>query len=128
MSWVFNCNSPRGGHTIFEGIHRLAPGETLLLRGGRITGRSHRHALPEAPPRAMAEDEALRLLDAALMDSAYGASALRCPLRHVSFGRGIDSSAILACMARLNDKPVRCVHGRFPEKLRAWTNANTRAP
>ena len=103
-----------GRHTIFEGIHRLAPGETLLLRGGRITGRSHRHALPEAPPRAFAEDEALKLLDAALMDSVTVHQRSDVPYGMFLSG-GIDSSAILACMARLNEKPVRAFTAGFPK-------------
>ena len=102
-----------GRHTIFDGIHRLAPGETLVLRGGRITGRHHRHAVPEAPPRTISEDEALTLLDAALMDSVMVHQRSDVPYGMFLSG-GIDSSAVLACMARLNDKPVRAFTAGFP--------------
>jgi len=58
-----------GRDTIFEGIHRVAPGETLVLRGGRIVGRRQKRALPEGPPLRLSEADALKELDAALMDS-----------------------------------------------------------
>ena len=103
-----------GRQTIFEGIHRVAPGETLVLRGGRIAGRHHRHALPEARPRPLGEDEALKLLDAALMNSVMVHQRSDVPYG-MFLSAGVDSSAVLACMARLNDKPVRAFTAGFPK-------------
>jgi asparagine synthase (glutamine-hydrolysing) len=102
-----------GRNTIFEGIHRIAPGETLILRGGRITGRRHSHPLPEALPRAVAEDDALKQLDAALMDSVMVHQRSDVPYGMFLSG-GIDSAAVLACMARLNERPVRAFTAGFP--------------
>ena len=102
-----------GRDTIFSGIHRVAPGETLTLRGGRIVGRRHNQALPEGPPLKLNEDEALRRLDAALMDSVLVHQRSDVPYGMFLSG-GIDSSALVACMARLNEKPVRAFTAGFP--------------
>lgn len=102
-----------GRNTIYDGIHRLLPGETLSLRGGRIVERSVRTALPESPPRKLTENEALEELDLALMDSVRMHQRSDVPYGLFLSG-GIDSSAILACMARLNDAPVLAFTAGFP--------------
>ena len=102
-----------GRDTIFEGIHRVAPGETLALRGGRIVGRRQKPALPEGPPLPLDESEALKSLDAALMDSVAVHQRSDVPYGMFLSG-GIDSAAVLACMARLNEKPVRAFTAGFP--------------
>jgi asparagine synthase (glutamine-hydrolysing) len=102
-----------GRNTIFENILRVAPGETLALRGGHIVGRSHNPALPEAAPMSMSEAFALKELDAVLMDSVAVHQRSDVPYGMFLSG-GIDSAAILACMARLNAKPVRAFTASFP--------------
>jgi asparagine synthase (glutamine-hydrolysing) len=102
-----------GRNTIYNGIHRVLPGETLSLRGGRIVDRSVRAALPEAAPRNLDEDEALEQLDTALMDSVRVHQRSDVPYGLFLSG-GIDSSVILACMARLNETPVLAFTAGFP--------------
>jgi len=102
-----------GRSTIFDGIYRVAPGETITLRGGRIVGRRHKAALPEGPPLNLSEAEALKRLDAALMNSVAVHQRADVPYGMFLSG-GIDSSALLACMARLNEKPVRAFTAGFP--------------
>ena len=102
-----------GRNTIFENIYRVAPGETLSLRGGRIVGRRQKPALPEGAGLELGEAEALKLLDAALMDSVAVHQRSDVPYGMFLSG-GVDSSAILACMARLNDTPVRAFTAGFP--------------
>lgn len=102
-----------GRATIFEGISRLIPGETLTLRGGRVVGRRQRPALPETQPLELDESEALERLDIALMDSVMVHQRSDVPYGMFLSG-GIDSSAILACMARLNETPVRAFTAGFP--------------
>jgi len=102
-----------GTETIFSGINRVAPGETIVLRNGRIAGRMQIHALPDGPPLKLGEDEALTLLDAALMDSVAVHQRSDVPYGMFLSG-GIDSSALLACMAKLNDRPVRAFTAGFP--------------
>jgi asparagine synthase (glutamine-hydrolysing) len=102
-----------GRNTIFSGIHRVLPGETLTLFGGHIVGRKIDPALPSGPPVAIEEDEALKQLDAILMDSVKLHQRSDVPYGMFLSG-GVDSSAILACMARLNDKPVKAFTAGFP--------------
>jgi len=52
-----------GAETIFSGIRRLLPGETLSVARGRITGRKIQAALPAGGPRPIGEAEALGRLD-----------------------------------------------------------------
>src|SRR5438874_7764417 len=105
-----------GRSTIYNGIHRLRPGETLTLRGGRIADRRSIPALPEADPREMEEAEALNQLDAALMDSVAVHQRSDVPYGLFLSG-GIDSSVVLACMARLNETPVRAFTAGFSGTL-----------
>jgi asparagine synthase (glutamine-hydrolysing) len=102
-----------GRDTIIEGIQRVAPGETLALRGGQIVGRRQRPALPEGPPLQLRESDALKALDAALMESVAVHQRSDVPYGMFLSG-GIDSAAVLACMARLNEKPVRAFTAGFP--------------
>ena len=102
-----------GERTIFPAIRRVAPGETLTLRKGRIADRQLISALPQAPHLVLNEEEALVLLDAALKDSVLVHQRSDVPYGMFLSG-GIDSSVLLACMARLNDRPVRAFTAGFP--------------
>ena len=96
-----------GRDTIYRGIKRVLPGETILARAGRVVERRTIAALPQQPPdKSQSVDEALERLDAALMDSVMVHQRADVPYGMFLSG-GIDSSALLAAMARLNEKPVR---------------------
>lgn len=101
-----------GRQTAFEGIARVLPGETLVVERGRVLERTRRAALPEGPPVAVNEERALVMLEDALIDSVRVHQRSDVPYGMFLSG-GIDSSAILACMARLNDQPVRCYTAGF---------------
>lgn len=94
-----------GAETIFRGITRLLPGETIAIADGRIVERRRRAALPEGAPEEIGEDAALARLDAALQDSVDLHQRSDVPYGMFLSG-GTDSAAILAMMARLNDRPV----------------------
>jgi len=95
-----------GSKTIFEGIQRVLPGETIVVSAGHIIRRERLSALPEGGPEKFSEDEALERLDAALRDSVAVHQRSDVPYGMFLSG-GVDSSALLAVMARLNDRPVR---------------------
>jgi asparagine synthase (glutamine-hydrolysing) len=94
-----------GAETIFEGIHRVLPGETLTCSDGHILGRSRISPLPDAAPETMDEATALRRLDRALEESVDLHQRSDVPYGMFLSG-GIDSATILALMARLNSQPV----------------------
>ncbi|HXQ52748.1 MAG TPA: asparagine synthase (glutamine-hydrolyzing) [Stellaceae bacterium] len=94
-----------GRDTIFAGIRRVLPGETVVVAKGRVVERRRLDALP--PPAAEAADEAESL---EALDRALAGSVLIHQRSDVPYGMflsgGIDSSAVLAMMARLNERPV----------------------
>jgi asparagine synthase (glutamine-hydrolysing) len=103
-----------GTETIFPGIHRLAPGETLIIARGRILERRRRAALPAGAPIPRGEAEALRDFDRVFEDSVRVHQRSDVPYGMFLSG-GIDSSSVLAMMARLNERPVRAFTAFFPE-------------
>jgi len=101
-----------GRETIFAGIQRLLPGETVVVARGRIVERLHRDALPSGGPLPLDELDGLARLDAVLEDSVRLHQRADVPYGMFLSG-GVDSSAVLAMMARLNDKPVRAFTAGF---------------
>ncbi len=101
-----------GRQTVFEGIQRVLPGEVLVIRGGRIVERRRHAALPEGGVRGLSEEDALKVLDDYLMESVK--LHQRADVNYGMFlSGGIDSSAILAMMARLNVRPVHAFTAGF---------------
>ncbi|MDJ0949357.1 MAG: asparagine synthase (glutamine-hydrolyzing) [Alphaproteobacteria bacterium] len=103
-----------GSETMFEGIKRVLPGETLVVNDGRVIERRRYSVLDDGPPEASTEEDALERLDAALSDSVMVHQRSDVPYGMFLSG-GIDSSAVLALMARLNHRPVRAFTIGFPE-------------
>lgn len=95
-----------GAETVMSGIFRVLPGETLVVESGRIARRLRHPALPEGPPEHIDEQTALERIEAALVDSVTVHQRSDVPYGMFLSG-GVDSSAVLALMARLNDRPVR---------------------
>ena len=101
----FTC----GRETIFPKIHRVLPGETLIVRDGRIIERQKIDMLPreqQGQTRKISQSEALQQLDRTLEESVQLHQRSDVPYGLFLSG-GVDSSAILALMARLNEHPVK---------------------
>ncbi len=117
-----------GSETIFPGIFRVLPGETLRIAEGRLVERRRAPALPEAGPAPVSEEQALQNLDRALLESVDLHQRSDVPYGMFLSG-GIDSAAILAAMARLNTAPVLAftagfdVPGAADERAQAATVA-----
>ncbi|MBC8338713.1 MAG: asparagine synthase (glutamine-hydrolyzing) [Rhodospirillales bacterium] len=101
-----------GAETIYEGVHRLLPGETLQVSKGRITDRMVIEALAEGGPAETLKRTALRRLDDLLNDSIGIHQRSDVPYGMFLSG-GIDSSVLLAMMARLNERPVQAFTAGF---------------
>jgi asparagine synthase (glutamine-hydrolysing) len=94
-----------GRETIFAGIDRVLPGETISCLDGHVIERRRLPALPEGGPEPIGADEALERLDRALESSVLLHQRSDVPYGMFLSG-GVDSSAVLALMARLNSAPV----------------------
>jgi asparagine synthase (glutamine-hydrolysing) len=101
-----------GAETIFSGITRILPGETVVIADGAIVERHRRAALPAGGPLPMTEEDALARFDAAFEDSVRLHQRSDVPYGLFLSG-GIDSGAVLAMMARLNEQPVRAFTASF---------------
>ena len=102
-----------GQEGIIKGVRRLAPGETIVVEAGRIVERRLLPALPAGGPREVSEEQALQRLDEVLLQSVELHQRADVPYGMFLSG-GIDSSALLALMARLNETPVRAYTAGFP--------------
>jgi asparagine synthase (glutamine-hydrolysing) len=104
-----------GAASIFPGINRVLPGETLTMRDGRVHATRRMRAVPAAPSVAPASDEdAVRQLDAVLENAVDLHQRSDVPYGMFLSG-GIDSAAILAMMARLNAAPVLAYTAGFDD-------------
>ncbi len=96
-----------GTETMFEGVFRLLPGETLVAVDGRITERNRRAALPDGGPETIDEATALDRLDQALADSVRVHCRSDVPYGLFLSG-GIDSALVLSYMRDVHPGPVQC--------------------
>ena len=99
-----------GAETIFPGIQRLLPGETLRIADGHAVERARQPALPPGAPPPIDEAAALARLDAALMDSVAAHRRSDVPYGMFLSG-GIDSAAVLAAMTRLDSQVLAFTAG-----------------
>jgi asparagine synthase (glutamine-hydrolysing) len=95
-----------GRDTIFAGINRVLPGETLVVTKGRIVERRRIEALPHGGAVPASEAAALAEFDRVFEESVMLHQRADVPYGMFLSG-GIDSSAVLAMMARLNERPVQ---------------------
>lgn len=115
-----------GADTVFSHIQRLLPGETLVVRDGRIVARRRRAALGIEPPLTLTESEAMDRLDRALVDSVEVHQRADVPYGMFLSG-GIDSSVLLTLMAQLNDRPVQAYTAGFANTAVADEREHARA-
>lgn len=109
---LFQLQFTTGAATIFEGITRVLPGESVVVRDGRVVARRRRVALPAEGEANWSESEALEQLDRALRDSVEVHQRSDVPYGMFLSG-GVDSSVLLALMAELNDQPVHAFTAGF---------------
>jgi len=102
-----------GRDTIYPGIRRVLPGETLHLADGALVERRRETALSVAEAdEPLDEEEALARLDSALLDSVAVHQRADVPLGLFLSG-GIDSAAVLGAMARLGIRRPMAWTARF---------------
>lgn len=101
-----------GRETIYPGIMRVLPGETLRFVDGRLAGSRHQPGCSGRIVSSLSEDRALAKLDTALMDSVAAHERADVPFGMFLSG-GIDSTAVLAAMTRLGGEAPLAWTARF---------------
>lgn len=101
-----------GRNTIFEGIKRVLPGETLIVERGLVVEHHMKLALNSGKPKKISEDDAMAQMEKALMDSVTVHQRADVPYGLFLSG-GIDSSVLLSLMAQLNDNPIKAFTAGF---------------
>jgi len=108
LAELLNLQFTTGDETPFARIKRVLPGEMLVIEGGRIVARRARPALPATEHEEEELDEASAL---ARLDALWAETVELHQRADVPYGMflsgGVDSSAVLAMMKRLNPQPVR---------------------
>jgi len=115
-----------GAQTVYSEVKRLLPGETIVISDGRITETRVRKALPERGPVRTSEADALKRLDKVLTD-AIGIHQRSDVPYGMFFSGGVDSSVLLAMMARLNERPVKALTAGFDSESVADERDHARA-
>lgn len=124
---LLNLQFTTGPNTIFSGIRRLMPGETIVVEKGHIIDRRRIEALPSGGvDRRPDVDLAAADLDKVLEESVAFHQRADVPYGMFLSG-GIDSSAVLALMARLNSRPVLAYTAFFPGTRAHDESAQARA-
>jgi asparagine synthase (glutamine-hydrolysing) len=100
-------------HAIFRGILKLPPGHYLVLRDGRVDVKCY-WQLPVTESFRGSEAEALDRLETILADAVSSHMMSDVPLGAFLSG-GIDSSVVVALMARVSQRPVKTFAIGFDE-------------
>jgi asparagine synthase (glutamine-hydrolysing) len=95
-----------GAETIFPGILRLLPGETLVVERGRIVSSHSSTALPAGPPAEV--PDTLKRLDDVLIDTVTAHLQSDVPYGLFLSG-GVDSAALLALMTRATGNRIQAL-------------------
>ena len=99
--------------SIFRGIRKLPPGHSLVLHDGRVQVE-HYWQLPATESFRGSEAEALDRLEAILAEAVESHMMSEVPLGAFLSG-GIDSSVVVALMARASARPVKTFAIGFDE-------------
>ena len=92
-------------YTLFKGIEKLLPGHYMVVEGGRVRDEQY-WEVPAGEVDTRSENEWVECLRDKLMESVRIRMVSDVPLGAFLSG-GIDSSSIVAAMARMTDRPVK---------------------
>lgn len=92
--------------TMYRGVSKLPPGSALRIERGRVTERAWWQPVPGAVDTGVSEEEWTRRLRALLEDSVRRQMIADVPVGAFLSG-GVDSSAVVALMARNTDRRVQ---------------------
>jgi asparagine synthase (glutamine-hydrolysing) len=102
-------------HTIYEAVKKLPPGHTLELRPGGSPVLRRYYQISFAPTLAdISEEEAIRRVRETVEEAVRSRLMSDVPLGAFLSG-GVDSSIVVACMARAMSEPVKTFSVGFTE-------------
>ena len=104
-----------GEETLFKGVRRLLPGHTLIWQEGRIRIEKYWDLSFTKPAESMTEEQYVERFSDIFRDCVQSHLMADVPLGMFLSG-GIDSSAILAVMARYVKDPVKTFSVAFAER------------
>jgi asparagine synthase (glutamine-hydrolysing) len=102
-----------GATTICQGIERVLPGEVMRIGAEGIRRRWRYWSLLDAPAQASSYGEAAQRFDALMATVIQQHARSDVPFGLFLSG-GVDSSTILALLARYGDHPLRTYTAGFP--------------
>ncbi|WP_349676408.1 asparagine synthase (glutamine-hydrolyzing) [Thalassospira sp. UBA1131] len=101
-----------GSDMILDGIKRLQPGETIVLKNGRIVERRRRQVLSDTGATGNNLESALYEWDRVFEESVR--LHQRSDVDYAMFlSGGVDSASLLGMMHRLNERPVTAYTAAF---------------
>jgi asparagine synthase (glutamine-hydrolysing) len=105
-----------GSHCIFAGIRKLPPGHWLVCEGGRVVTRAYWDWLPalRRVNESRSEADWVAEIRATLRAAVQSRMISDVPLGAFLSG-GVDSSAIVACMANVSGRPIKTFSVGFVE-------------
>jgi asparagine synthase (glutamine-hydrolysing) len=116
-----------GSGTGFRGIERLEPSHYLLWRDGAMT--RHRYWDPEfAPDGTPADERSLREEFRALFERVVARQMVSDVPVGAFLSGGLDSSALVAMMARASQRPVSTYTIAYRQQDQRWERAASEAP
>jgi len=112
---LLSLNYTWGRETLYEGIQRVMPGETIVVQKGRIKQRFLRQALPKGPPSKLLIEESLSSLDKTLDRSVEVHLRGEVPIGLFLSG-DINSSCLLKLMSRHTSESIKTFSIALPGK------------
>lgn len=104
--------------TIYQGVYKMSPGHCLLVERGKPLGQQHQYwDIPFASAAPMSEEEMRAGLIERMREAVDIRMVAEVPLGAFLSG-GVDSSAVVAMMAQLQNEPVHtCAIGFDVDKF-----------
>src|SRR5262249_30437051 len=94
-------------YPMFTGIYDLPPGHFLTVQGGQVSVREYWDVhYPHVADCPRSEQESIEQVRGLLQEAVRARLISDVPLGAFLSG-GLDSTAVVACMARLGDQPVK---------------------